>query len=165
MPATTDALIIMYVDTASIVAYYPQTDSNTTNVLDCIFIASNTTDPGSPTENPSDPGGKTTFITDLKSNSQIAWVGAVQQISTYPNDYVLINSITLNQDNIGIIIRSKFGGKNPNQSGSGDTHIDGIVKNNPGGTGSLTDYTINFSVCHNGQVYDNFKVDPKMKMT
>jgi hypothetical protein len=165
MPATTDALIMMYVDTANIGSYYPQTPANTNNVLDCVYIASNHTDSGSPSESPGAPGGKTTFITDLKSDSQIAWVGAVQSITTWPNDYVLISGIALNNDGIGITLRCKFGGgKNPNQSGSGNTHIDGVVKNNPGGTGSITDYTITFTVCHNGNVMDGFQVDPKLIM-
>jgi len=164
MPATTDALILLYVDTANIPKPAPS-DPADNSILEHVFLASNNTDPNTPPESPSAPSGKTTFKTDLKSNSQIAWVGAVQDISNQQNDYVLINSITLNNDNIGIILRDKFGGKNPNQAGSGDTHIDGIVRNNPGPAGSETTYTINFSVCHNGTVTDGYQIDPKMRMT
>ena len=167
MPATTDALIILYVDTVNIPVPAPSGSSDP-SVLDHVFIASNHTDSASPPQSPTTPGGKTTFKTDLKSNSQIAWVGAVQDIMNHKDDYVLISGISIqpSQDGIGIVTGDGQPVGN-NHPGSGYTHVDGMLRKNPppGGPGCETIYTIHFSVCHNGVVTDGYQIDPKMRMT
>ncbi|MGB5355069.1 MAG: hypothetical protein WBN11_00095 [Eudoraea sp.] len=157
---TSDVLIMMYVDTVNIKNYVPQTSENTSNVADCVFLSSNHADPDNPTQNPTDSTARTNFTTDLKGNSQISWVGAVQNMSAtnLNNDSVFITGITLKTDNIGIKLRQK-------QDGSGDTHIDASLKNNHGSDGTETDYTISFRVWNAGSYVGDFTVDPKMKMT
>ena len=173
MPATTDALIMLYVDTAAIIGLDP-TDTSQTNldaIADCCILSSNHTDPQSPTEGSNDPNSRRNFETDLKNNSQIAWVGAVQDIENNRNDYVLISDIVIvpSQDGIGIIKGNPLPGDRPGrgfQPSSGRTHIDGIVRQNPppGGNGSVTEYKLVFTVCHGQNVKDGYQIDPKLKM-
>lgn len=171
MPATTDALIMLYVDTATIIGLDP-TDTSQANldaIADCCILSSNNTDSQSPTEGSNDPNSRRNFETDLKNNSQIAWVGAVLDIGNNLNDYVLISSIVLTQDGIGIVLGNPQPGNIPGrgmQPGSGDTHIDGIVRQNPppGGNGSETEYKLIFTVCHGQNVKDGYQIDPKLKM-
>jgi hypothetical protein len=167
MPATTDALIMLYVDTESIIELDPtdKSQDNLDAIADCCFISSNNTDSASTPEEPGSPSSRRNFTTDLYSNSQIAWVGAVQNIIDNPNDYVLISDIIPTTDDIKI----KIGPKQPNSGngnpGSGDTHIDGIVKSSHGGLGSQTIYSIIFTVCHNGTPpKDGYQIDPKLNM-
>ena len=79
-------------------------------------------------------------------------------LSDLINDSVFITDIELKTDNIGIIKRNKV-------NGSGNTHIDAVVKNNPGGKDSMTTYTIKFRVWNNNSFVGDFSIDPKMKMT
>jgi hypothetical protein len=146
MPYTTDAIIVLYVNTANIINY---NNSQTTEVKNCVYLGDNQGD--------IDPADKSNFTTYLSGNSQIAWVGAVQNITPGLTDYVLISSITFktDQNNIGITLR-------PKQNGSGDTHIDGFFTGNKT-SGTFTNYTINFSVFRGGQEY-TYSIDPQLKM-
>ena len=153
---SSDALIMLYVDTYAIQNYL--NDPTNEGVIDCVFISSNWTDTLSPTETSfTNPNGKTSFITDVNSRSQIAWVGAVKDIVTYPGHYVLIDGITFEQNDIGINL-------NRQENGSGYTHIDG---NSYGGRSGTTTYTINFSVGlgqGSNDLYKGFQVDPQLRM-
>ena len=135
---SSDALIMLYVDTYAIQNYL--NDPTNEGIIDCVFISSNWTDTLSPTE-----------------TSQIAWVGAVKDIVTYPGHYVLIDGITFEQNDIGINL-------NRQENGSGYTHIDG---NSYGGRSGTTTYTINFSVGlgqGSNDLYKGFQVDPQLRM-
>lgn len=153
---TTDVLITLYVNTVDIQQYI--NDPTNPGVLQNVFIASNWTDANSPTETLTGTDGKTTFITDVQGNSQISWVGAVEDIQNNQSHYVLITEVDVVTDNIGINIRNK-------ESGSGDTHIDGLVNARPGvGSGATADYKISFSVGVGGNIVGNFSVDPQLRM-
>lgn len=145
MPSTTDALIVLYVNTTDIIQY---SNSQKPQVLSCVYLADNQGD--------IDPADKTEFTTKLSGNSQIAWVGAVMNMAVDLLDYVLINDIT----NIsgGIPIQ-----KRPKQNGSGDTHIDAFNTGNKPPSGSITSYTLNFSVFVGGQEHV-YSIDPQLKM-
>ena len=166
MPATTDALIMLNVYTASIIQLDPSDTSqeNLDSIAVCCFISSSHTDANSPPEGPDNPNSRRTFITDLKPDSQIAWVGAAQNITNYPKSYVLITDIILNNNPGGIIIGAKI--PTPAKPVTyGDTHIDAKV--NPGNfpVNSYIEYKIKFTVCHEGTIKDNYPIDPKMRMT
>jgi hypothetical protein len=137
---TTDVLIMLYVDTVNI-----KNATDPSQVEEYVFLSSNHADPSNPTQSPTNPSTEDNFTTDLKSNSQIAWVGAVQNMSAtnLNNDSVFITSIVLKTDNIGINQRD-------NQQGSGNTHRDAVVRNNHGPVGSITNYTNNFRVWNAG---------------
>ena len=144
MPTTTDVLVILYVDTALIVNADTQKQ-----IENCVYLGDNQGD--------IDPPDITKFNTNLHGNPEIAWLGAVLNMTPGLTDYVLISGITINQDGIGIQIR-------PKQNGSGDTHVDGFVQGRNVPPGKTMDYTIDFSVYRNGSLY-NYHIDPKMTMT
>ncbi|SEL92703.1 hypothetical protein SAMN04488008_10727 [Maribacter orientalis] len=148
-PETTDVLIMLYVDTVAI--------QSNPNVLDCVFISSNWTDPNTPTQTPTDPFGKSDFITDVHSDSQIAWVGAVMDIANNNDHYVLVSNIVLKEDQIGINVRNPLAGP-----GAGRTHMGGNVNN--GAKSGITTYTINFSVGSGTTIIGDYSIDPKLKM-
>lgn len=151
-PITTDALIVVYVDTANIPAG-PVTD------LSHVYLGDNQKDPEK-----TDPRA---YVTQLQQNSQIAWFGAVMDIKSNPNDYVLVTGITMTDDKIGITIRDKNGGRGKSGAGSGDTHIDAIptAVNSPK---KMSTYTISFTVRHynpDGSYVDKqCTIDPKLNM-
>lgn len=146
MPYTTDALIVLYVDAATIIQY---TNSQKSEVLNCVYLADNQGD--------TDPSDKTKFTTKLHGNSQIAWFGAVFfNITAGLTDYVLINDITNITGDIPIQ-------KRPKQNGSGDTHIDAFITGKNVPIGAVVDYTINFSVFVGGVEYV-YSIDPQLMM-
>jgi len=147
---------MLYVDTVNIQSV---TDPNGDDVLNYVFISSNWTDDQSPTESPTGPDGKKTFITDVKSNSLISWVGAVQDIVHNRNDYVLIKNIELVSDGIGIQVKNDV---NQRSQGSGDTHIDGKVL--PTARKGSTTYKISFSVGRGTEIIGDYSIDPQLKM-
>lgn len=170
--ATTDALIMLYVDTESIINLDPNDTSqlNLAAIAERCILASNHNDSANVPEGPGNPQSRRNFITDIKQNSQICWAGAVQKMETLPNDYVLVTGITPISDNIGIIVGNKVPENtqyNGWQPGSGDTHMDGMVRINqqPGGPNTEYNYTIFFTVCHGDTVKKNYRIDPKMRMT
>lgn len=148
MPYTTDALILLYVNTANIINF---TNDQTQQVLGCVYLADNQGD--------IDPDNKSNYTTYLSGNSQIAWAGAVLNMTPGLKDYVLISDITFKSGKNGIGIQ-----KRPKQNGSGDTHIDAFFTGNiPSGT--ETDYTISFSVFRDGDtVGKDYSIDPKLIM-
>ncbi|WP_445382955.1 hypothetical protein [Robiginitalea sp. IMCC43444] len=153
-PDTTDALIVLYVDTVGIQQYIDNPADP--KVLEHVFISSNWTDSDSPNQTLTGQGGKTTFQTDIQRNSQLAWMGAAQDIANNQDHYVLITGIEMypNQDPIGITLRNR-------ETGSGNTHIDGFVS---GGNKGITSYKINFSVGVADQIVGDFYVDPQLRM-
>jgi hypothetical protein len=152
MPAApfTNTLVTLYVNTA-----VPLTEEN---IKENVWFADSNGD----TANSHGQGGTVTnYLTDIVKNGNITWVGAVQDIRTYPNFYVIIQNITIggtgNQNKINI---------NLEPTPNGNTHVNGRVTGNPSAT--PFEYTIFFRV---GRVHsdgtrnwNDFNIDPRLRI-
>jgi pSer/pThr/pTyr-binding forkhead associated (FHA) protein len=151
-PATplTNTLVTMYVDTS--VALTP------TNIKDHVWFAD--TDGDIVNDN---GGNVSNYLTDVVKNGNVTWVGAVQDIRTYPSDYVLITNIIMSNGNESKINIDLM----PSTPGNGNkTHVNG------GAIGQISplplEYTISFRVGRvdsNGQrTWNDFSIDPKLRI-
>lgn len=150
--------------------YYPTVDTNVTlyvdtspgiealteaNISSYVYFADNQGDVES-------NGDVANYLSHLATNSQIMWSGAVQDIIHHPNDYVMIFSVRIDNPTNPPSIRFR----DPT-NGSGRTHIDGYVSNNPTVDTDLP-YTIEFLVGTKNEdgtkTEKVFAIDPKLRI-
>jgi len=152
MPATPlkNTLVTIYVNT--------DVDLTQNNIKSKVWFADSDGD----IEN--DHGGNVeNYMTEVTKNGNVTWTGAVKDIQTYPNYYVLIQNIVIsngNQSKINIDLEPS------SPAGGNITHVNGRVNGNP--SPLPIEYTIHFRVGKidsNGQrTWNDLYLDPRLKI-
>lgn len=139
-----DAIITLYVDTCKIWKYSNK-KKDKEKVLSCLLIC----------DNHYDPPGKEDFMSNVTSESKLSWVGAVTNILSSPEDFVIIEEI-----------KPKLGAKSfikilDADKGAGDTHKDGYIDGKP--ECEPEEYRIRFTV-HSGGKRKKYTIDPRIRI-
>lgn len=102
--------------------------------------------------------GTPEYLSNVKADSEVTWVGAIKELDIFPNDQVLIYRVDFKSKDAPISFPK-------GQTKNGRTHVDAIIN-------SITDtadfeYSVSFWVYHFGsgkKEGKGFRIDPKLKM-
>ncbi len=144
-----DTIITLNVDTVGVATDSGSPGFNIDNYV--IFSDSN-----SDVESSGDPAD---YVTSVDKGAEVTWIGAVQDITNNPQDYVIVTAIT-----------KKPGANNKDiltGNGTGTTHVDGMAKGSF--VSGQEEYTVSFTMVHvtNDQAPGlawTGTIDPKLQM-
>lgn len=139
-----DTIITLYVDTCKI-WQYSNKKKDKEKILGCVLVC----------DNHYDPPGTVDFTSNITSNSKLAWVGAVINILSNPEDFVIIDEIKPRKG------KDSFIKILDGDDGAGTTHKDGFV-GDPGDC-DPEEYKIKFSV-YSGGKRKKYSIDPKIRL-
>lgn len=151
-PPLTNTLITIYVNTAVTLTQ--------NNIKDNVWFAD--TD-GDIIDDHGTGGTVENYLTEITKNGNVTWVGAVQDIRTYPSDYVLITGIDMSNGNQNKINLSAM----PSSPANGNpTHVNGRV------TGNASPLPMSYSISikvgridSNGQrITHDLTIDPRLRI-
>lgn len=143
----TNTLVTLYVDTSA--------ELTQENIEDHVWFADSDGD--------NSGGSCQDYTTDLTKNGNVTWTGAVQDIKTYPEHYVIIQEIRLGSSDQNKLNLSS----EPSTPANGNvTHVNGRVTGNV--SNDPFSYTIQFNVSkidsNNQRIQSNFTIDPQLRI-
>ena len=140
-----DTIITLYVDTAMVITFDPKKTGD--EIWNYLIMG----------DNHNDPPKKEKFVSNVRKNSKLAWIGAVMDIMNNKEDFVIIKKIIPHQKKKNKSIIQILDSK----KGAGTTHIDGFIKKAK--YDDVEGYSIKFLVSSGGKE-KTFRIDPKIRV-
>lgn len=144
MKTMKNTIITLYVDTCKIWKYSNK-KKDREKVLDCVLLC----------DNHQDAPGTGDFMSNVTPKSKLCWVGAVINILSNPEDFVIIDKI---EPALGP--KSFIKALDPDEA-AGGTHIDGYIDGDD--ECDPEDYTVKFSVYSRGK-RKKYTIDPRIRI-